>query len=165
MPKMPRNKTKNRKKTAGAIFPPPFIYLISIAAGIIVNFTWRMKIFPGVAMPRVILGIVIISIAISIFINALKTLERAGTPIRPDKPSLKIVKAGPYRYSRNPVYLAFSWAQIGIALLLNNAWILIALIPALLTVYYGVILREEKYLEEKFGKEYLRYKKSVRRWI
>ena len=163
---MPRNKMKgNSKKTAGVIFPPPFIYLISIIAGIIVNLAWRIKIFPYSGIPRIILGIAVILIAISIFINAFKALEKAKTPIQPYKPTLKIVKQGPYSFSRNPVYLSFSLAQIGFALLLNNLWVLIALIPAILAIHYGVILREEKYLENKFGKEYISYKKSVSRWI
>ena len=153
------------KKTAGVIFPPPFIYLISIVIGNIVNLVWRMKIFSGAMILRIVLGIALISAAFFIFVNAFKALEKAKNPIQPYKPTLRIVKTGPYSFSRNPVYLSFALVQLGIAFFLNNMWILIALIPAILIVHYGVILREEKYLENKFGNGYLNYKNSVRRWV
>ena len=163
---MARKRIKiDRIKTAGVIFPPPFIYLFSIIAGVIANKLWRIRIFPNAAALAVASGTILILIAISIFVGSLKILKRAKTPIRPDKPTLKIVKTGPYKFSRNPVYVSFAFTQIGIAILLNNLWILIGLIPAIFLIHYGVISREEKYLEEKFGKEYIKYKNSVRRWI
>lgn len=158
---MTKRNTKNQK-TAGVIFPPPFIYLTSIVAGIILNFIWNVKIFNN---SKVYTGIILILLAVFIFVNAFKSLGKAKTPIQPYKPTSKIVKTGPYRLTRNPIYLSFALAQLGIALLLNNLWILIGLVPALLIVSYGVILREEKYLENKFGREYVDYKSSVRRWI
>src|SRR3989344_213405 len=160
--KMAKNKTK---KTAGMIFPPPFIYLISIIIGILANLAWKMKIFPDSMIPRSIAGTAIIAVGVFIFVNSFRALEKAKTPIQPYKPTIRIVKTGPYSFSRNPVYLSFALVQLGIAFLLNNPWVLASLIPAVAIVYTGVILREEKYLESKFGKEYSDYKKSVRRWV
>ncbi len=76
-----------------------------------------------------------------------------------------MVKAGPYRFSRNPIYLAFSLFQAGIALGVNDAWIMITLLPAIAVISFVVIPREESYLEARFGEEYAAYKASVRRWL
>lgn len=160
---MEKRKTKTAK-TAGVIFPPPLIYLISVVAGALINILWPSRISGGLSL-RIIFGIIAILLAVFIFVKAFKALEKAKTPIQPYKPTLKIVRAVPYSFSRNPVYLSFSLAQAGISLLLDNLWVLILLIPAILIINYGVILREERYLENKFGKEYANYKKSVRRWI
>src|SRR3989344_2892279 len=134
---MTKRNTKNQKpKTSGVVFPPPFIYLGSIIAGIILNTLWTSRIFDA-AYLRFIFGIIAILLAVSIFVNSFKTLARAKTPIQPYKPTLKIVKTGPYEYSRNPVYLSFSLFQIGIAFLLNNLWVLIALLPAIMAIHHG----------------------------
>ncbi len=82
-----------------------------------------------------------------------------------NQPTTAIVKIGPYHSSRNPIYLAFSLFQIGIALGVNDAWILITLLPAIALMSFVVIPREESYLEARFGLEYVAYKASVRRWF
>ena len=82
-----------------------------------------------------------------------------------NRPTAAIVKVGPYRFSRNPIYLAFSLFQTGIALAVNDAWILVTLLPAISVMSFVVIPREERYLEACFGDEYERYKASVRRWL
>jgi protein-S-isoprenylcysteine O-methyltransferase Ste14 len=76
-----------------------------------------------------------------------------------------IVRTGPYRFSRNPIYLAFSVFQLGIAIWVNSLWLLATLAGALALIHYVVIPREEQYLERRFGAEYLDYKASVRRWL
>ena len=74
-------------------------------------------------------------------------------------------EVGPYRFSRNPIYLAFSLFQTGIALGVANAWTLITLLPAISVMSLVVIPREERYLEAHFGEEYASYKARVRRWL
>ena len=76
-----------------------------------------------------------------------------------------IVKIGPYQFSRNPIYLAFSLFQAGIALAVNDAWVLVTLLPALSVMSFVVIPREERYPEARFSEEYAAYKASVRRWL
>ena len=93
--------------------------------------------------------------------------DRAGH--RPDglgrRSVLAIIQSGPFRISRNPVYLADTLCYVGVAILLNTAWPLLFLPVVLLVMHRGVILREERYLEQKFGDEYNSYKMRVRRWL
>jgi len=91
--------------------------------------------------------------------------EARGTNVRPDQPSLAIVTDGPFRFSRNPMYLATTGLYLGLTLLVNTAWPLILLSPMLLVLHWGVIRREERYLEAKFGEPYRAYKSRVRRWV
>ena len=81
------------------------------------------------------------------------------------KPTTAIVRSGPYQWSRNPIYLAFSILQLGIACWLNNLWVLVTLGAAWGLMTWVVIPREEHYLERKFGADYLQYKAKVRRWL
>jgi protein-S-isoprenylcysteine O-methyltransferase Ste14 len=81
------------------------------------------------------------------------------------KPTTVIVRTGPYRLSRNPIYLAFSLFQLGIAIWANSLWLVATLVGAVALIHYLVIPREEQHLERRFGTEYLDYKRSVRRWL
>ncbi len=81
------------------------------------------------------------------------------------QPSTAIITTGPFRYSRNPAYVALTLLCVGLGVLLDNPWILVLLLPAVLLVHFGVVRREERYLERRFGEEYRRYKASVRRWL
>ncbi len=94
-----------------------------------------------------------------------RTLRHAGTPANPYKPVSNVVTEGPFRYTRNPAYLSMAMIYTGIAALANALWAMLLLPGALLVIQRGVIEREERYLERKFGEEYLRYKALVRRWI
>jgi protein-S-isoprenylcysteine O-methyltransferase Ste14 len=94
-----------------------------------------------------------------------RALRNAGTTLRPDKPTATLVTEGPYRFSRNPLYLAFTLIYAGIALIAGSLWGLLMLVPVNLIMSRFVIRREEEYLERTFGEEYERYKKTARRWI
>ncbi len=94
-----------------------------------------------------------------------RTMRGAHTAINPTKPTTTLITWGPFRYSRNPSYLAFNAIYLGIASVVNSLWPLLLLPAAVLALQRGVIKREEYYLEHKFGGEYLRYKTKVRRWI
>ncbi|MGF6541646.1 protein-S-isoprenylcysteine O-methyltransferase Ste14 [Paraburkholderia youngii] len=82
-----------------------------------------------------------------------------------NRPTTAIVSKGPFRYSRNPIYLAFSLLQLGMAFSINSLWLLVTLVPAVALMSLVVIPREERYLERRFPSEYLAYKASVRRWL
>jgi protein-S-isoprenylcysteine O-methyltransferase Ste14 len=90
--------------------------------------------------------------------------RRAGTDVRPDQPTTALVTDGIYRYSRNPLYIAQALIYAGIALAADSLWALALLVPTLIVIRYGVIAREEAYLERKFSDDYRRYKTAVRRW-
>jgi protein-S-isoprenylcysteine O-methyltransferase Ste14 len=141
---------------------PPIVYLCAIALGVILHLTLPVRLMPrAVAMP---IGIIAVLIAIVLFVSAVRTFRSAGTPVPGNLPTTTIVRTGPYRFSRNPIYLAFSLFQFGVALWVNSLWLLVSLIPAVGLMSLVVIPREEHYLETRFS-DYLSYKASVRRWL
>ena len=113
---------------------------------------------------NVAVGAALVVIAIALFVSSVGKFRAAGTAVPANKPTTAIVRTGPYRFSRNPIYLAFSLLQLGIAIWVNSLWLLATLAVALALIHV-VIAREERYLERKFGAEYLAYKASVRRWL
>jgi protein-S-isoprenylcysteine O-methyltransferase Ste14 len=142
---------------------PPLIYLAALALGLGLHAAWRVPVLPG-AIARV-LGIALIACALSLVVQALRTMARAGTSFRTERPTSAIVTGGPFRYTRNPIYVALTLLYLGIGMLLNALWVLLLIVPVLVVMQLGVVAREERYLERKFGDEYLRYKARVRRWI
>jgi len=98
-------------------------------------------------------------------VSAVRTFKAAGTPVPGNQPTTAIVRRGPYRFSRNPIYLAFSLLQLGIALWVNSVWLVITLLVAVAVMSLVVIPKEERYLEARFPSEYPPYKASVRRWL
>ena len=148
---------------AGVKFPPPFIFLLSILIGFGINRFWPMTVVPSsLAMP---LGVAFIVAAIALAFLGFRELGRHKTTVRPDEPSSAIVETGPYRFTRNPLYVSLAALQLGIGLWTNILWVVLMLIPAGIVMTTQVIAREEAYLERAFGEDYLRYKASVRRWI
>ena len=91
--------------------------------------------------------------------------KKAETNITPWEPTTTIITSRMYSYSRNPIYLAFNFVPIGLGIFFNNLWVLVSFIPAAIMLFFIAIKKEERYLEEKFGDEYLEYKKNVRRWL
>jgi protein-S-isoprenylcysteine O-methyltransferase Ste14 len=147
----------------GVIAFPPFIWLGCAVLSGLVHF-----VFPHRMMAYTLslaLGLAFVVLAPSLAIWAFRTMKAAGTNIDPAKPALTIVRNGPYRFTRNPMYLALCLLQIAVAFLLDDWIALLLLIPLALLLHYGVILREEKYLEAKFGAPYLALKREVRRWV
>ena len=142
---------------------PPVVYLVSIAVGSLLEFAWPLPFLPhALSTP---LGILLVVAAVMLFIGSVGRFRAAGTPVPGNKPTTAIVQSGPYRFSRNPIYLAFSLLHLGIAIWINSLWLIATLVAALGVMACVVIPREEQYLERRFGAEYLTYKKSVRRWI
>jgi len=92
-------------------------------------------------------------------------VPEGGTPVPGNRPTIAIVRTGPYGFSRNPIYLAFTLLQIGLAAWINSVGVLIMLFPALALMALFVVPREERYLEARFPAEYVRYKRDVRRWL
>jgi protein-S-isoprenylcysteine O-methyltransferase Ste14 len=145
------------------IMRPPFVYLGVIALGLLLHFVWSVRLVPrAVSVP---LGGTAVLVAVALFLSAVHTLRTAGTPVPGNRPTTAIVRAGPYRYSRNPIYLSFSLLQLGVAFWVNSLWLLVTLIPAVALMSFVVIPREEQYLETRFPSDYLPYKASVRRWL
>lgn len=145
------------------IAPPPLIYIGGLIFGLLLHSIKPLEFLPK-TLPF-LLGIMVIIISIILVAMAMRSFVKAKTNIDVRKPTIHIVTTGPYRFTRNPIYLAMTLFVVGIAFWLNEFWILITLIPTIFMIRYGVIKREELYLTKKFGEEYAEYKKSTRRWL
>jgi protein-S-isoprenylcysteine O-methyltransferase Ste14 len=109
--------------------------------------------------------VVCVLVSLPLALATFRVLSRAHTPVDPLKPTTALVTEGPFRYSRNPIYVALTLLYVGVALLVNVWWILLLVVPVLLVIRYGVIAREEAYLTRKFGEAYRQYTAQVRRWL
>lgn len=141
---------------------PPLVYLGSIGLGVLVHFFWPVPFLPAsIGGP---IGVILVLAAVVLFISSVRTFRKAGTPVPGNQPTTTIVRAGPYGFSRNPIYLAFTLFQLGLAAWVNSLGMLLTLLPAL-ALMAVVIAREERYLEARFPSEYPQYKREVRRWL
>ncbi|MHB1610448.1 MAG: methyltransferase family protein [Sulfobacillus sp.] len=149
----------------GVIAPPPLIYVGAIVLGAILErlLPVRPAVLTTMASRGFGTALVIASGLLSIW--GLRVMQQAGTQVDPNKPTSAIVKSGPFRFSRNPLYLALTIFQLGIGFVFGWPWVWVTLMFTLWLMKYGVIDREERYLEKKFGQEYIDYKSRVRRWI
>lgn len=147
------------------IAPPPLIYLASLGAGVVVHFMWEpLRFFPAGWVGHAA-GWPVFGAALLIFLWSLRTLTRHATDFKMVRPTTELVDDGPYRFSRNPIYLALTLAYTGISLIVNTIWPLVGLPIVLVVMHYGVIRREERYLEGLFGDQYRQYRARVRRWV
>lgn len=145
------------------IVRPPLVYLATIVTGSVLEFVWPSAFLPrGFATP---FGGALVLAAAMLFFYSIGKLRAAGTPVPGNRPTSAIVRTGPFRFSRNPIYVALSLFQLGMAAWINSLWLIATLIAAIALMATVVIPREEWYLERKFGTEYLDYKARVRRWI
>lgn len=151
------------RETAGVIAPPPLIYAVTLGVGLLLQRLRPATIFPA-SVAR-LLSRVLIPTSLVLGVSAIRTMRRAGTSPNPGTATTAIVSQGPYRFSRNPIYLAFTLLYIGITAVRNARWPVLLLPGVLLTMQRGVIKREERYLEQRFGEPYLTYKQRVRRWL
>jgi protein-S-isoprenylcysteine O-methyltransferase Ste14 len=151
------------KDTPRVVAPPPLIFLAFVIAGFLLY--WLRPLPFAVGIGYDILGVLLIVVPIAIAIWARNLFIRAGTNVEPYKPTTVIVDKGPFAYSRNPLYICLFALYFGIALVIGNGWLLPLAVPLFFIMLYGVILREERYLEAKFGESYLSYKRRVRRWL
>lgn len=158
-----KDNAREKPDTAGVIAPPPLLYLGTLASGLLLG-----RKFPIPFQPRSIsktLGWPLILGGLLLGFMGDRAMHRARTNINPYKPTTTIVTEGPYRFTRNPLYLSLTLMYGGIAARANSLWATLLLPILLLVMKRGVIEREERYLERKFGAEYLSYKSQVRRWI
>ena len=149
--------------TSNAITLPPFIYLGFLGVGLAADFALPFPLLPNTVQFFIGAAIIVSSIAILPF--AITRFRAAGTSVDVRQPTTAIITDGVYRFSRNPIYLAMTLLVAGIGVAVDGIWLIVMLAPTLIVMHYGVIAREERYLEAKFGGQYLKYKRSVRRWI
>ncbi len=147
----------------GVIAIPPLIFGAFLAAGLVLEY-----LFPWPMLAQIVqysAGGVVILGSFVLMPGTLMRFRRAGTHLDVRKPTNAIITGGPYRVSRNPIYLSMMLLYLGIGLMVDGLWVILLAVPLAVVIHHGVILREERYLEQKFGAEYLAYRGSVRRWI
>jgi len=142
---------------------PPVVYLTSIGLGVLVHVFWPVRVLP--TSINMLIGVLLVLAAVALFMSSVRTFRKAGTPVPGNLPTTIIVRTGPYAFSRNPIYLAFTLFQLGLAAWVNSLGLLVTLLPALALMMLVVVPREERYLEARFPSEYLPYKRAVRRWL
>jgi protein-S-isoprenylcysteine O-methyltransferase Ste14 len=153
----------DERDNAGVVAPPPLIYLGPLVLGLLLKRKFPIPFLP-LGATRV-LGWPLLVGGASLISWFLFTMRRADTPIDPREPVSNLATDGPFRYTRNPAYLSMAMIYAGVSSLANALSSILLLPAVLLVIQRGVIEREERYLERKFGEEYLRYKEQVRRWI
>ena len=160
---MTRDEMQQTPVHAGVAFHPPFLLALCIAAGFGARWLIPLTFVPTGVSTRV--GPVVTTLSLGIFSWAVYAMRSGGASIPTGEPTDAIVVRGPYRFSRNPIYLAMLLLQIGFGIWANSLWfIALAAISGVL-LWWGVISREEEYLDQKFGAEYVSYQSRVRRWI
>jgi protein-S-isoprenylcysteine O-methyltransferase Ste14 len=149
----------------GVVAPPPLLYASALGAGLALDF-FLLRTPTGLpGALRYGLAVVLIVAAGALITSAFVGFRRAGTHAEPWRPSTSIVTDGVYAFTRNPMYVGMALFYVAITLALDSVIALLFLIPLLIVIHYGVILREERYLDAKFGDPYRQYRLAVRRWI
>jgi protein-S-isoprenylcysteine O-methyltransferase Ste14 len=154
----------NTTDSANVVIRPPIAWAVAVLAGLALNQLMPLPFVPAVE-PAGCVGAMVFALALALLAWAIATITRAGSNVPTNRPTTTIVETGPYRFTRNPIYLSMMLGLIGLAIALNSLWLLLTLIPFALVIRYGVIAREEAYLERKFGDVYSRYRARVRRWL
>jgi len=149
---------------SGAVIRPPIAWALAVLAGLALQWVAPWRLAPPSALAAG-LGASVVILALALFAWASVTMTRAGSNIPTNRPTTTIVDAGPYRFTRNPIYVGMFAALVGLAIAFDSVWLLAAFAGFALVIRYGVVAREEAYLEGKFGDAYRRYRARVRRWL
>ena len=166
MGKEPAGPQVNDAPTAGVIARPPVLFLVALLLG---HATDRLLPLPvAVREADAVHGIIagsLILIGLAIAVAGIRDFSRAGTPVPTNKPTRALVTEGIHGWSRNPIYVGMFLIYGGIGVAAQSFWTLILALPLAITIRYGVVAREEAYLEWRFGDAYCDYKARVRRWL
>jgi protein-S-isoprenylcysteine O-methyltransferase Ste14 len=151
------------KDAPGVVAPPPVIYLGMLGISYLIHRIWPLQITPAAIVETV--GAALIFVGLCGIAWSSHTMRRAHTNMNPYKPALNLITAGPFAYSRNPIYAAMAAIYLGMGFAINSLWPFILFPPLIEIMKWGVISREEQYLEKKFGASYKDYCSKVRRWF
>jgi protein-S-isoprenylcysteine O-methyltransferase Ste14 len=147
----------------GIIAPPPLIYGGALVIALVLHWFKPMPIFgqASALWP----GLMLVALGAGLAIWGRQALVAAGTNVNPYRPTTAIADSGPYRFSRNPLYVSLTLIYLGLTLAFDTWWGFFLLVAVLIVMHFGVIQREERYLEGKFGESYRRYRSGVRRYL
>ena len=150
--------------SSNAVIRPPIAWGLAFVAGVGVDWLHPMPFLPT-SFPTAWLGGAIFALGFALAVWAIVSIRKAGTQVETYKPTTTIVASGPYSFTRNPIYIGMFLGQIGLAIGFNSLWLLATLVLFYSVIRYGVVAREEAYLERKFNNVYRDYKSRVRRWL
>jgi protein-S-isoprenylcysteine O-methyltransferase Ste14 len=149
---------------SNAIVRPPIALALAIIVGAGLDRLYPLRFVPASVSGGWVGGIIFM-IGSALAIWAIMTIRKVGTRVETTMPTTTIVTSGPYHFTRNPIYFGMFLGLVGLAIGFNSLWFFAALMPFYFLIRYGVVAREEAYLERKFGNVYLDYKSLVRRWL
>lgn len=155
--------SEHSKDCPDVISYPPIVYFGWFAFGLFLN--WLIPLQSYECESTHIAGGILGFMGTALGLWGVYAFHRAGTNVRPNRPVTALVTDGPFRYSRNPLYVAMTVIYLGMTLSTGSWWPLAALLPVLVTVHWRIVLREEQFLEGKFGETYRAYRTRVRRWV
>jgi protein-S-isoprenylcysteine O-methyltransferase Ste14 len=143
--------------------PPPLWYVVGLAVGWFISVRFGVPFVPE--MIRWSLGALCLLAGFAFIAPAVASFARAKTSVIPILPTTALVESGPYRFTRNPMYVGFAFATVGVSLVTNWLWAIAVMPIVLVVVYFAAIRPEERFLEEAFGPDYSAYRSRVRRWL
>jgi protein-S-isoprenylcysteine O-methyltransferase Ste14 len=157
--------TDTSRDTPNVLIFPPLIPLAALVVGVFLNVFMPLGLLAHVLFEgRIVVGAIAFVVGIGMVIGANRIFQRIGTNVRPSQPTLVLATKGIFTWTRNPMYMGGSLALLGIGIGFALDWVILLLAVSLPLVHFGIILREERYLERKFGDEYRRYKTKVPRY-
>ena len=166
MSKDPAQQQVNDTGTASIAARPPYLLLACLVLGLVLD----RVLPPPFSLPETALlfwtaGGVLIVLGVAIFAAGVRNFFRAATPVPSSRPVRALVTTGVHGWTRNPIYVGMVLLYVGIGIAARSPWVLILTLPLVLILHFGVVAREEAYLERRFGDAYRDYKARVRRWL
>jgi protein-S-isoprenylcysteine O-methyltransferase Ste14 len=155
----------SREKGADVRVPPPFVFLGGVVLGVVIDRFVTAIPFPIARAASLAVGGILMAIGAALPVSARLHFRRTGQSVKPWEPTPTLIFEGPYRFTRNPMYVGLTLFEIGLGLLMNMVWVSALAVPALATVHFIAVLPEEKYLSGKFGDSYRSYLGRVRRYL
>ena len=156
----------NDTGTAGVIARPPVLYAIALLLGLAADHLLPLAVaVPEAGLVHSTIAGLVVVVGLALMAAGIRDFSRGGTPVPTNQPTRTLVTTGTHRWSRNPIYVGMFFIYLGIGLAARSPWIVILTLPLAITVRYGVVAREEAYLERRFGNAYRDYKSRVRRWL
>ena len=147
----------------GVRVPPPALYALAVIGGYVLNRRWPLPVGDAVFITIVAWALTLAWLALTV--SSIGNFRRARTSMIPVRPATALVIAGPYRFTRNPMYVGLAALTVALALFMNAWWPIVLLVPVLVIVRRFVIAPEERYLQRRFGADYVAYMHRVRRWV
>ncbi len=155
--------SETHRDTAPHGVPPPLLYLGALVVGLLLSAFVPTPVLSGA--PASAAGLILILAGIVVMATAFAAMRRAGESPSPMAPTHSLVTGGPFQYTRNPIYVAFTLIYAGVAVALSSAWALVLLLVVLVIMDRNIIVSEERYLQGRLGDSYAQYRARVRRWL